>query len=518
MGEISKFRLLFSYSAHSVFNSGVGPHPRAPIPCTGRGSVRAGRNVFWPQDFRKPNAPITVQLPKFGEAMPAKSLKLDSLDLDLENPRIRKAADQREAMQNIITEQKAKLINLAESIAVKGFSPIDRCLVMRSAKRTGHFVVLEGNRRVLAAKLLKNPSLVSDLDMSEGHKKRLHKSATGFDATSVEPVDCWEVDSREDGVEWIRQRHSGEDEGRGIVAWSGIAVARFKGRDAALQAIDFIGAHADLTEEQADLLAGKFPVSTLDRLLSTPDVRIALGFDIVDDKLQTELPPEEAIKPLRRIILDLAEKKVTVTHLKSKDQQIAYIRGLKASDRPDLSKKTGKPRPLEGISETDFKEKEEPPARKARVQKGGPRTTLVPKTCKLTITNSKINKILGELRTLQLSKHPHAIGVLFRVFLEMSVDEYLVSKAGSALKITRNGHSSEKKLATKVKEAVDHMVANGADRKDFKGVFVGLADEDHPFSIETLHAYIHNRFFTPTERNLTTGWDNAQRFFEAIWA
>jgi hypothetical protein len=36
-----------------------------------------------------------------------------------------------------ITEQKSKLINLAESIAVKGFSPIDRRLVMRSAKRTG---------------------------------------------------------------------------------------------------------------------------------------------------------------------------------------------------------------------------------------------------------------------------------------------------------------------------------------------------------------------------------------------
>jgi hypothetical protein len=463
------------------------------------------------------NAPTTVQLPKFGEAMPAKSLKLDSLDLDLENPRIRKAADQREAMQNIITEQKAKLINLAESIAVKGFSPIDRCLVMRSAKRTGRFVVLEGNRRVLAAKLLKSPSLVSDLDMPDGHKKRLHQSGAGFDTTLVEPVDCWEVESREDGVEWIRQRHSGEDEGRGIVGWSGIAVARFKGRDAALQAIDFIGAHADLTEEQAGLLAGRFPVSTLDRLLSTPDVRAALGFDVVDEKLQTELPPEEAIKPLKRIILDLAEKKVTVTHLKSKDQQLAYVRGLKASDRADLSKKTGTPRPVEGMSETDFKEKEEPPAKRARVQRSGPRTTLVPKACRLTITNPKIDKILGELRILQLSKHPHAIGVLFRVFLEMSVDDYLVSKAKSVLTVTRNGHAGEKKLAAKVKEVVDHMAANGADRKDFKGVFAGLSDEHHAFSIDTLHAYIHNRFFTPTERSLITGWDNAQRFFEMIW-
>ena len=79
--------------------------------------------------------------------MGAKSLKIDDLDLDLENPRIKQAADQREAMQNLIADQKVKLINLAESIAIKGFSPIGRCLITRSARK-GHFTVLEGNRRL----------------------------------------------------------------------------------------------------------------------------------------------------------------------------------------------------------------------------------------------------------------------------------------------------------------------------------------------------------------------------------
>jgi hypothetical protein len=108
--------------------------------------------------------------------MPAKSLKLDSLDLDLENPRIKQAADQREAMQLIIKEQKAKLINMAESIAERGFSPIDRCLVMPSPYRKGYYTVLEGNRRVLAAKLLKNPALVADLEMPESQKRHLLKA------------------------------------------------------------------------------------------------------------------------------------------------------------------------------------------------------------------------------------------------------------------------------------------------------------------------------------------------------
>jgi hypothetical protein len=452
--------------------------------------------------------------------MAAKALKIDSLDLDLENPRITLASDQRDAMQKIIAEQKVKLINLAESIAVKGFSPIDRCLVLRSETRSGKFVILEGNRRVLAAKLLKNPSLVTTLEMPEAFKKRLHKAAQNFDVKKVEPVDCFEVADRAEGNDWIRQRHSGEDEGRGIVAWSAIAGSRFKGRDPALQALDFVLAHGELSEEQKETIAGRFPLSTLDRLLSTPSVRTAIGFEIIGGKLQTELPAEEALKPLKRLVLDLSEKEVTVTDLKSKVQQDTYIAGLKASDKPNLSRKTGVSSPVEGITNKDFSATSQTPAKKARSARIPARTAVVPKSCKLQVTTAKIAGIYNELRVLQLAKHVHAIGVLLRVFLEMSVDDYLETKARVPLTFIepKSGRSIDKRLKDKLKEAIDHMVANGAIEKDFKGVMTAINDPLNPFSIDTLHAYIHNRFFTPTDTHLVTGWDNAQRFFEKIWA
>jgi hypothetical protein len=106
-----------------------------------------------------------------------------------------------------------------------------------------------------------------------------------------------------------------------------------------------------------------------------------------------------------------------------------------------------------------------------------------------------------------------------RVFLEMSVDDYLENKAGSTLTF-RDPNSSrllDKRLKDKVKETIDHMVANGTVEKDLKGVKTAMNDPQNPFSIDTLHAYIHNRFFTPTDTHLVTGWDNAQRFFEKIW-
>lgn len=455
-----------------------------------------------------------------GAHMPAKTLKIESLELDLENPRITLATDQRDAMQKIISEQKVKLINLAESIAIRGFNPMDRCLVLRSDRRAGKFIVLEGNRRVLCAKLLKNPSLVITLEMPAAFKKRLQKAALGFDAKKVERVDCYELADRAGGNDWIRRRHQGQDSGRGIVDWSPIAKSRFNGRNPALQALDFVLEHADLTDEQRDMIEQKVPLSTLDRLLSTPTVRSAIGFEIKKGKLETELPPEEALKPLKRIILDLSDSKIiTVTDLKKVRQMEGYIAKMKPADRPNLLKKTGTAVLVETITSRDFTAKSSPPVKAQRAARVAARTHIVPKNCRLHVTTPKILGIYNELKSLQLSRHVHAISVLLRVFLEMSVDEYLTAKARSTLtyKDVRSGRTLDKNLRSKVKEVIDHMVQSGSDVKNFKGVTNAMADEKHPFAIETLHAYIHNRFFTPLDRHLVAGWDDAQPFLENIW-
>lgn len=449
--------------------------------------------------------------------MGVKSLKLDSLDL--ENPRIILATDQRDAMQKILDEQKVKLINLAESIAVRGFSPMDRCLVLRSHLRAGKFIVLEGNRRILSAKLLKSPTLIHSLAMSHAFRKRLLKASAKFDPKDVEPVDCYEVKDRAEGNDWIRQRHKGEDSGRGIVDWSAMASSRFAGRDAALQALEFVLGYAGLSETQKDQINNAKFISTLDRLLSTPTVRAAIGLEITAGKLTTELPADEAIKPLKRIVLDLADKEINVNDVKTKDQQNSYVAQLKHVDRADLTKKTGTPVAIDEMRARDFKSKSTPPAKKVKTPKTPPRSTLVPRACKLNVTNAKIAGIFGELRTLQLSKHVHAIGVLLRCFVEMSVDEYLTTIAKIPLTTTNpaNNQKKEKYLKTKMKEAIDHLIASGATEKEFKGVRMAMNDPSNPFSIETLHAYIHDRFFTPIDTHLRTAWDNAQPLFEKIW-
>jgi hypothetical protein len=204
-----------------------------------------------------------------------------------------------------------------------------------------------------------------------------------------------------------------------------------------------------------------------------------------------------------------------VTAIKSKAQQLNYVSGFTKADLPDLNKKSGDARPIEGIPQSDFMDATKP-ANKTPKPRATARLNVVPKACRLNISNPKIGEIFTELRILQLSKHPHSIAVLLRVFLECSVDDYL-TRNGMPLISNTPGGDRDKALRQKVQETVDHIVNGGADKRDFKGITTALGNQTHPFSPDTLHAYIHNRFYSPTERDLTTAWDNGQPLFERIW-
>ena len=447
--------------------------------------------------------------------MAAIALNLGDLLLDLENPRISKASGQREVLQKIIEDQDLKLVVLAESIVADGLNPMDRWLVIKSPSERGMYIVLEGNRRLATIKILQKPAVMNDLEVRSAVKSRLEILAQQFNLKAIEPIDCYDIGERSAAASWLSQRHTGENSGRGIVNWGGVATARFRGRDPALQAYELVLTHGGLTEEEKTTVEDHFPITTLDRLLSTPAVRAKIGVEISDSKLKTDLPAAEVVKPLRRMVLDLANEVVNVTMLKSRDQQIAYVSKL-GKDLPELKKRTGTMKSVDGLdfsvgaAKKKSKPKPKPPERKA----------LIPRGCYFTVSNAKIAEIVKELRELPLAQYPHSISVLFRVFLETSVDAFLTA-AGIPLsvKVTTKGgvKVKDKSLDAKVREAIAELIKKGVSKKDLAGVDKGVDDKNSPLYIDTLHLYIHNRFYSPTERELKVAWDNAQLFFENIW-
>lgn len=434
------------------------------------------------------------------------SLEIADLLLDLENPRIVGAKNQRDALQKIVEDQKEKLLVLARSIIEdEGMNPMDRLLVLKEGRG---FIVLEGNRRLVALKILATPTVLNDVSISTPLRRAFDKLAERFDRANIEPLAGYEIANREEGVKWLHQRHTGENGGKGVVGWSGLAASRFRGQDPALQALAFVATHGALNEQQKAVIENQFPITTLDRLLSSRDVRSRLGFDVKNGKLVSGLPPEEVMKPLRQIVLDLAEGRKNVSQLKNKKQQIEYIEtDFGKASLPDLSK-TGSVRPVETISQGDFKAKpQEPRSRNKPKPKSrrepSERRTLIPKGVELSISHRRITLIFEELCRLKVADAPNAIAVLFRVFLELSVDHYM-ERAKLPLtfkaKSHAGAHDKDKTLKSKVSEVVEHLVAQGKSKNDYKSVLRALSTSHSPLSTELLNDYVHNRFTTPKDR------------------
>jgi hypothetical protein len=131
--------------------------------------------------------------------MPEIKLKVGDLALDHDNPRISHAAGQQEALQKIVTDQKVKLVKLAQSIAEHGLNPMDRFLVLRLNQTPKKYIALEGNRRVAVFKLLTNPAVMSGLDMPPPMKRIFERLAKTFKKSKIEPLACFELHSREEG-------------------------------------------------------------------------------------------------------------------------------------------------------------------------------------------------------------------------------------------------------------------------------------------------------------------------------
>jgi hypothetical protein len=201
-------------------------------------------------------------------------IDLENLLFDLDNPRFNGLSDQRSALQEIVSNQGEKLFKLAQDIAQQGLNPTERVSIIKNSD--DKHIVVEGNRRLAASKLLCNAARIDDMKISNLIKTKFKKLSERFDKSLVDPMTCTLFDSREEANHWIELRHTGENDGAGIVPWDGQATARFRGNNPSLHALEFVREKGVLTSDVVAQL-DTFPITNLDRLLGDPDIRSALG-------------------------------------------------------------------------------------------------------------------------------------------------------------------------------------------------------------------------------------------------
>jgi len=476
-------------------------------------------------------------------------IEVSQLLLDPENPRLTSVqANSHDAIRAMTRVQGERVIALAQHLLENGANPSSLMMVMPSSHDRHFFYVLDGNRRLTALKLLESPLLAEGI-LSKKNLQALKRLSKEFERTPITRLSCVVFNSRNQADPWIQLTHRGLNKGAGMLAWDGQVGARYDERqkgykDISLQLLDFAkeeGILSDSTRQKIE--DGKFPITTLNRILSTPYVRKKLGIEKAKEEILFLFPKEEVAKGLSRVIEDLASQRITVSDLKQQDQRINYINNFDTESLPDPHSVLPKPASIKQLSEHSTMLKsnsteEDKPRIKAidmddskipdndnsidsnqgkdnfRPSPFQSRKTLIPRSCRIPIKQKRINDLFKELKQLDLNDFSNAGAVMLRVFIELSVDHFVEFKLGWDERKTGNS-----KLKDKLDTVAQYLENEGVMTRNELASTRKAATGDGMLaaSVKSMNQYVHNRYYSPIASELIVIWDDFQIFIQKVW-
>jgi hypothetical protein len=239
-----------------------------------------------------------------------KRIEVDKLDLDLENPRHGKLSTPEAAITHLV--EKERVVELAVDIAKKGgTNPMDLLGVIRrkGSTQSGVYVSAEGNRRVCALMLLHDPEKIPKGVHDRAKKIRVLENVV---ATNPLPkaVNCIVFSSKKEAMPWITLMHVADQDGRARRRWTAQQQSNALGggrNSDAMQVLELAEVLGQIEKTDHDQ-----KLTTVQRYLSNPTMRIALGVERLKDKtLVVKLQGGEFSKIFEAFMLDVRNGKLS---------------------------------------------------------------------------------------------------------------------------------------------------------------------------------------------------------------
>ncbi|MCK5061276.1 hypothetical protein KAR28_01865 [Candidatus Parcubacteria bacterium] len=463
--------------------------------------------------------------------MKKENVKIIDLNLWDENPRFPEEyfrKTEKELIEYLFSKkgESEKIIELAKSI-IDNFelTPWENLIIWDSEKKK---ITLEGNRRLMVYKILLNADLISDPKIKKIFKDGKTKTKISNDFS----VDCLVTDNRELCLRYVELKHLES----GYKGWGSPEKANFerrrgKNNDSIILKTEIhkIVRDLDIPIEIKERVLGHGFVTTFDRLLLDQVAKDYFKFEIKNKKLF--IKDAKFQEKLGLIIWNLIKKKA---YKEIFDEQ--KIGEKDKLDSRTLNKKENRKKYLESMDSRSVKKAKEEIAnsieekenlfgeKTKKIQTGqgkiitNPkntgRNTLIPNNrskCSLKIDQDKINLIFRELREdLFLDKTINAVGVLFRVFLESTID-YFAEQEGFIF-------SKDIKLKGKITKVADYLEdKHKVDKERLKNIRKVATQNPSILSIQNFHDYVHEIKVTPKPADLIFKWNELQEFFEIIY-
>lgn len=480
--------------------------------------------------YRKENENMAHDTNQWWEKRVLRSV--DQLKLWSENPRLdpsNKLVALRDYVDELISDDndEQNFITLLRSIATRGFRSFDPIVVWQNEDKD--FVVAEGNRRVMALKLLRAPNK-APLSI----RKTVVTLARMIDRDDIEKIRVCVAPSYEEARWYILQRHSTASN---LVRWQRLQQQRyiinvydsvdqnieetieqtgFK-RASILEALRYvkirdIATRHEVTqyltfEEKEQVYSHRINMTVLERWFSNNQVIKEWHIDFNDEGVTIKADLNTFYIAYAKFLKLMLNKNNELGYqvntrtidsnfddifkclpkVKSLIETSPILAGIDGNQHPTIT-----PPEVKQPTESSSPDNNPPPILKPNEKtplKGNPkRRQLTDIYNEITTTNYKLKALFKELQKLPVFLYPNVAAASIRVFLELAVDEFLNSNELKLALCKREKKSYndiilQQKLSALRSEYIDDREANK--------VIDQLLHPSNDYSLNTLNEYIH---------------------------
>lgn len=412
------------------------------------------------------------------------SMHVASLTLDETNPRHEhRTSSLEESLAALLKKDPAKLLRLARDISQHGVNPTELTIVLADGDDN---VVLEGNRRVAALKLLHNPKLAPT--------EKLQKQFAAIAKSGEIPrrLTCAVTESRIQAEHWIKLKHTGENGGIGVVKWSPGEASRFSGRSTPTEkARLFIDATNAWFSDDADLKADAQTVrdgriTNLGRMIADPSIRNRLGISFDGDVVLSSFPTSKLGPILKRLFHDLAGP-VSVDQIKTKRQREDYLQKVeeelpKLADRLEEPERYSKSSSDERADDTGTPADKHDASGKPTRRKRADFEKKLFQGVKLRHASLRTTEVLEEAQRLKIDEMPNVAAIMVRAVVDI-----MVTEVAEQLRWRRNQDKLKGRIG-----AVLHQVDPNKDEPILANAWRFSQEEDGALVLKTLHSFVHS--------------------------
>lgn len=432
----------------------------------------------------------------------------NSLHFDPVNPRGEPEPDE-EIIRGLFGSQPETLI-LATHLTENGQNPLDRLGIIDHPKLPGHFVIREGNRRLCAMQLLRDPKRAP----TEATRKAFQKLASAG-RTIPDKVQAVLFHEKHKARVWMSVKHEGPQRGLGTLQWGSDEKTRFnregktgitRPKNPNLQAealLTYAVKEGLITPEERKLIS----LTTITRYL--PNVRTALALLNTGD-CTTNAQPAEFNGALQRFLMDAKDPgtpgvRANVHSRSTATQRTEYAEKLR---REGISPVNRDHSPYDPSQASPTKPKEKGGTKSRSSTHPGKRKQLIFPSFVVAIKDNVLLRLVTEGKALNPDDSPFSCNYLNRVILERIV--HLYAKG--------HGVGGQGEFTEVVQRVINH--AKASDDPPTKGVaniLVKTADKRSSYSYEIMSNPIHGGS-VPTGADNRANWETLQPALEYLLA